>query len=99
MTEDITKKLDDLRSDLNIIDMELLLVLKKRFLKVKEIAHCKYKLGFSIENKELAKKRLEKWLEYEFNINLNKEFIEELWNIIHKESCRIQLDSKTMDKQ
>ncbi len=80
-------EISDWRNDINELDNQLLKILEKRFRLCREIGKSKLKNGFSIEDKQREKEIIQ--LKYEEN-NLPKDFIEDFFNLIFKESKRLQ---------
>lgn len=89
-----SEKISPLRRDIDELDRELLKILKRRFRVVEKIGQIK---------KEYNTKLLDKarWQLVINNIrlkakeeNLNPDFVEDLWNLIHKEALRIEEEKK-----
>ena len=79
-----------LRKDIDELDRELLKVLKRRFKVVEKVWILK-------KDHNIAPLDEKRWQEIIINIrqkaweeNLNPDFIEDLWNLIHKEALRIE---------
>lgn len=86
----IDKKLQPLRKQISSIDNELIKLLSERLEVVKEV--WKIKKEYNIQ--PLQEKR---WLEVLDNISseaeelwLDKDFIIDIWNTIHKEALRLE---------
>jgi len=80
-------KLKTYRKKINKIDKEIISLLKKRFLISKKIGNIKRKNNIKIQDikreKELIKNKIN-------TSNLNKKFIKDIYNLIFKESRRLQ---------
>jgi len=82
--------LKNFREQIDSLDREILYLLFRRFTIVNEIWKIKKQLNMSALQqdrwKEVLENKIEVWKEYW----LNKEFIEDIWNRIHKESLEIE---------
>ena len=82
--------LKNFREQIDSLDREILYLLFRRFTLVDEIWKIKKQLNMSALQqdrwKEVLENKIEVWKEYW----LNKEFIEDIWNRIHKESLEIE---------
>ena len=82
--------LKNFREQIDSLDREILYLLFRRFTIVNEIWKIKKQLNMSALQqdrwKEVLENKIEVWKEYW----LNKEFIEDIWNRIHKEALEIE---------
>jgi chorismate mutase len=85
-----TELLNNFREQIDWIDREILYLLFRRFTLVNEIWKIKKELWMSPLQKdrwqEVLNNKIEVWKEYW----LKKEFIEDIWNRIHKEALEIE---------
>lgn len=79
--------LSKLREEINKIDAILLLLLKKRFKISEDIGKYKVKNNLPVEDKKREKEIVNSRIAIS---GLNKEFISDLFNLIFKESKRLQ---------
>ncbi len=88
--EDKKKLLNNFREQIDWIDREILYLLFRRFTLVGEIWKIKKEIWMSAlqENRwnEVLNDKIEAWEEYW----LKKDFIEDIWNRIHKEALEIE---------
>ena len=82
--------LQNFREQIDSLDREILYLFFRRFTLVNEIWKVKKQLKMPVlqENrwKEVLENKLDIWEEYW----LSKEFIEDIWNRIHKEALKIE---------
>lgn len=78
------------REKIDEVDDAILASLKKRFEIVKEIGLLKKKEGIPIHDPEREKEMFSRFKEHALLYSLDSEFIENLWNVILKESREIQ---------
>jgi len=83
--------LSDLREEINEIDTSLILLLKKRFDISKDIGKYKIENNLPIENKEREKEIIASIVE---TSGLDEDFISDVFNLIFKESKRLQVELK-----
>lgn len=85
-----SEKIIPLRKDIDELDRELLKILKRRFKVVQKV--WKLKKEYNIKPLDEAR-----WQEVIKNIRnkaedekINPDFIEDLWNLIHKEALKLE---------
>ncbi|MCT4617122.1 MAG: chorismate mutase [Candidatus Gracilibacteria bacterium] len=85
-----SEKIIPLRKDIDELDRELLKILKRRFKVVQKVG--KLKKEYNIKPLDEAR-----WQEVIKNIRnkaedekINPDFIEDLWNLIHKEALKLE---------
>ncbi|MCK4670740.1 MAG: chorismate mutase [Nanoarchaeota archaeon] len=86
------KNLNNLRKQIEIIDIDIIRLLKKRFLIAKKIGKIKIDTNGTIKDKEREKQIIKRLIDK--NKNINKEFICRLYKIIFKYSINLQKKSK-----
>lgn len=87
------KNLDELRQDLDKIDSKLIEILGKRTDVVREIGAFKKANGIGLVNEERKKRVLETRKELGEKHNLDGEFIEILYKLIHDYSIEVEKKS------
>ncbi len=89
MEKDLLK---NLREQIDWIDKEILYLLFRRFTIVKEVWKVKKENNITPLQpwrwEEVLKEKIEIWKEY----SLSKEFVEDIWNRIHKEALIMEND-------
>lgn len=84
------QRLEELRKELTNLDEHLIYVLYKRMYVSEKVGQTKKAIGLPAEQRELADKRLDQLLLKADIYGLNKDLIISVFNLIHKESVRIQ---------
>lgn len=84
-------ELFSLRNKITKIDRMIVELLEKRINLVKEISKVKKKNGFNIEDKSYEKKMIEARKKFK---NLSGDFVEKLFELIIKESKRVQYENQ-----
>ena len=92
-------ELDHIRREIDELDKVLLSTLKQRFKFVEKIARVKKKLKMGTHQKGRWEEMLQIRLGIAARLRLEEEFTLSFFKLIHKESKRIQLESKTKDKK
>jgi chorismate mutase len=82
--------LDKLREKIDALDGELLEVLAKRMEVVAEIGRYKKARGMELRDEERLRALLAAQLDRAASLNLPKELITELYELIHKYALRIE---------
>jgi chorismate mutase len=82
--------LDEIRSRIDLVDHEMLFLLKRRQDLVEEIASVKNKLGLTPLQFQRMEKLLEERAVYAENLGLSARYVEELFGLIHAESLSRQ---------
>ena len=90
MDVDFEKEIEFLRDKLNIVDQELLKVLKMRMDIIDEIGRLKKKNNVTAFQVVRMNEMLEEYREQAENFNLGKDYVEEVYNIIHNQSVKRQ---------
>jgi len=78
------------REFIDFLDYEILIALSKRLYTSKKIGEYKKKNDIKVLQKDRWNNLLENLIKKWEEIWLEKEFIEDIWNRIHKESLKIQ---------
>lgn len=84
------KELDKLRSQIDRIDEEIIFLIKKRMGIVRVIGEIKKKNALPILDKKRKEEILKIKVQIAKELNLSKEFVENLFSLIHDEGVRIQ---------
>lgn len=84
------KKVTQLRNQFEIIDRNILLLLNERDQLSKKMAHLKKAAQLDIVQPGHWKQQIENRLKDNERIHLKASFVEDLFNLIHEESVRIQ---------
>ena len=87
----IEKEIEFLRSKIGTIDQELLGILKMRMDVVEEIGKLKKKNNLKAFQSAWMNKVLEEYRVRAIDFNLGKDYVEEIYRIIHKESVKHQM--------
>ncbi len=85
--------IDALREKINLIDLQMLLLLHARNEFVSKIGKLKKINGYDIYNKEREKFLEDKWLKSAEELNLDKDFIQQLLKLIIDQSRKKQQES------
>ena len=85
-------KLDHLRSEIDLIDNQLVILIKKRLDIAHRIASAKKIMGKPIYDKKRENQVISLRQNQGENLGLRKKFINDLWKILFQESKKIQLD-------
>jgi chorismate mutase len=93
------EKIDQLREEIDVLDSELLTILKKRFKLVGKIAVQKQKLGIPFYQKKRWHAILEDRVKRGEKYHLHSDFIRALLKLIHTESVRLQRLQNTKGKK
>lgn len=83
-------QLDLLRKRIGSIDQKILQILKDRMCLSMEVGRLKKRLKLSVENDKREKELMKKVISLAKDLGLNQKFIENLYEIILKESKNIQ---------
>tara|TARA_A100001015_G_C14784116_1_gene630359 strand:+ start:148 stop:417 length:270 start_codon:yes stop_codon:yes gene_type:complete len=88
----MSENLDDLRKEINKLDINILDLIKKRMEVSIKIGNYKKKNKIDILNSGREKEVISNLIKYNNinNINLEEEFINDLWNLLMKYSKKIQ---------
>ncbi len=86
----MSKKLDDLRGQIDIIDKDILTLLEKRMSVVKKIREYKKEKGIAALDKTRWSKILESNMAKAESLGLSKIFIKKIFKTIHELSLEIQ---------
>jgi sulfur-carrier protein adenylyltransferase/sulfurtransferase len=89
-TENPSDLLNNLRTDLNELDVQLMQLLVKRNALVTKLAKPKIALNLGLVQPEQWKTSLEKRLLEAENLGISKEYIEQVFSLIHQESITEQ---------
>ena len=84
------KEIELLREKLNVVDQELLRILKMRMDVVDEIGKLKKENNVTAFQVVRMNEMLEEYREHAENFNLEKGYVEEVYNIIHNQSVKRQ---------
>lgn len=84
------KLIDNFRAQIDTLDAELLYLLSRRFTIVNEIWKIKKAENIPALQKDRWKKVLDEKINIWEELWIKKEFIEDIWNRIHKESLEIE---------
>jgi len=79
-----------LRNEIDEIDWRILRLINKRFNLVQNIKKEKKRLGLQLVNRSREKKILKKLTQSSKELNLNSDFVADVYKLIIKESRRIQ---------
>lgn len=82
--------LQQFRDQVKTIDLEIIYLLSRRFENVKQIGLLKKELDLETHQEDRWKELLWDVLEEADERMLDREFITNIWNLIHKESKKIQ---------
>ena len=82
--------LNSLRDEIDEIDWRILRLINKRFNLVQNIKKEKKRLGLQLVNRSREKKILKKLTQSSKELNLNSDFVADVYKLIIKESRRIQ---------
>ncbi len=82
--------LKNYREQISSLDQEIIYLLSRRFTIANEIWKIKKQESMDVLQQNRYKKLLENNIEKALEFWLTKELIQDLWDIIHKESLRIQ---------
>ena len=88
MTEN---KLENLRKEIDKIDSEIIQLLAKRFKVVKQIGVFKKENKLDVIDNRRFKKVLEKVANIAEKQGISKDFINDIYNIIHAYSCELEM--------
>lgn len=83
-------ELEKLRKEIDICDKKIVELLAKRFEIVKQIGIFKTKNNIPVVDNDRFKKVLEKAENIAIKQGISKDFINEMYNIIHKYSCELE---------
>ena len=86
------KKLDILRKKIDLTDKALLELLAKRIALVREVGELKKEYGIQPLDEKRWKALLSEKLTKAKLLNLSEEFVEKLYNLIHKHALDLQRD-------
>jgi chorismate mutase len=96
------KELNNLRISIDALDKNLITILAFREEVIRLIADVKKEHGLPILQKDRWQKLLISRIEIAKNNNLNPKFIDDIYNLIHDESMRVQneiiYNTKPVDK-
>lgn len=85
-----TKKLAGIRTEFNAIDKKIIGLLQKRAKLSKKVGKLKNELNLPILQKEVWAEQRKKRQELNKKENIRAAFLEKVFDLIHKESIRIQ---------
>ena len=88
MTEN---KLENLRKEIDKIDSEIIQLLAKRFEIVKQIGVFKKENKLDVIDNRRFQKVLEKVANIAEKQGISKDFINDIYNIIHEYSCELEM--------
>ena len=88
MTEN---KLEEYRKQIDVIDMEIVELFSKRFEIVKQIGTFKKENNIPVVDNNRFQKVLEKVENIAEKQGVSKDFINDIYNIIHKYSCELEM--------
>lgn len=91
-TESLSRIINELRKDIKITDINIFKLLHERFTIAKEIAKNKKVLSADIEQpgqKDIVRQR---YIEFAETYGMDEEFADDLFELIHKYSCKVQLE-------
>jgi chorismate mutase len=97
--EEITGYLEKLRSQIDIIDKELLGILSERFKIVNEIGEYKKQNDITILQIKRWSHIMNERLKFGKKINIDEAFLTKLLKLVHKESIRIQTEIMNKEKK
>lgn len=89
----MSKELYSLRKKVDIIDKNILNLLGKRMNLSRQIGKVKKENGIPLLDEDRWKKVLQSKISKAESLKLSKEFIQKIYNLIHKYSLRIQKES------
>ena len=82
--------LNSLRGEIDEIDWRILKLIKNRFNLVPKIKKEKIKLGLKVQDQEREKEIKKRITVFAKKLNLNSDFLEDVFKLIFKESRRFQ---------
>ena len=82
--------LEDLRKEIDIIDKQLVELIAKRIEVVKKIGIFKRQNNLQVVDEDRFNKVLEKVKHIALKKSISTNFIDEIYNIIHKYSCEVE---------
>lgn len=82
--------INDFRSKIDKIDEKIVRLLAERFQNVVKIGEIKDRTGLKIENKNREDEIIRKVKKLSLNFSLNEKFVSDLYELIIKESRRLQ---------
>lgn len=91
-TTDFQNKLEELRSDIDVLDSELIDIIARRMDIIREIGKYKKENNITILQLNRWRHIINDWLEKGNEVGLEREFILKFLEVIHKESIRIQTE-------
>lgn len=89
----MNKEIDNWRKQIDLLDEKVLSILAKRTKIVRKISQLKKKQNIPVVDKKRWDKLISSLLSRSDSLGLSKEFIEKLFNIIHKYSIKTQKES------
>lgn len=89
----MNKEIDNWRKQIDLLDEKVLSILAKRTKIVRKIGQLKKKQNIPVVDKKRWDKLISSLLSRSDSLGLSKEFIEKLFNIIHKYSIKTQKES------
>jgi len=94
----VIEKIEEFRREIDVVDKEILKLMKKRFSFVKKIARLKIKYNLSIVQSHRWKKMKEDRLKVAKKMKLQEDFVSKIMFFLHKESIREQLKMEKNQK-
>ena len=88
--DSIADRLDVLRSQIDGIDLELLLLLQKRLQVASEIGALKQEVGLPIVQPSRQEELYSRRKKQGMSLGLDRDFVGHIWQLLHEESVRIQ---------
>lgn len=82
--------LDELRSSIQGLDVQLMNTIKRRIELTKQVAYYKSQNGIPILNQDVYEFKKEEFNDFALKNNIDPEFLLELWETIHDYSLLVQ---------
>ena len=86
------EELEKLRYEIDKIDNEIVQLFAKRFDAVKRIGKIKKENGIKVLDENRFQRVLGQVEEIAINHGLSKDFIDEIYHVVHKYACRVEND-------
>ena len=86
------EELEKLRYEIDKIDNEIVQLFAKRFDVVKRIGKIKKENGIEVLDENRFQRVLGQVAEIAINHGLSKDFIDEIYYVVHKYACRVEND-------
>ena len=90
----MNKDLKDLRSQIDVLDHQLLKLLRRRFALVKKVGKLKLKYDLPIYQRARWLSMLSQYVVLGEKLDLESSFVESLMKLVHRQSIKIQKSMK-----